>query len=248
MGDNRLYFFGRGLDSDRNLCNSSVRDYIERVDEEIKAKVGFLTDESTSLRQECADLQRAFANVKEKNAALSEEKNRLDTEKEELEQRCKVLSVRLDTQERLASEMRSAKKDQEKEQGELADIPIEAEKFADELKHRHRTTITKRSPRTMKELTVSFCVSMRISTISMLCAKVFKSLTVASNRISVRKVRAYIFYGISFPICLRKMRNQHPTPTTRKTRQSSRESIKKQRQSLCFFISVRSFGICCNGC
>lgn len=113
---------------------SSVRDYLERVDEEIKAKVGFLTDESTSLRQECADLQRALADVKEKNAALSEEKNRLDTEKEALEQRCKVLSVRLDTQERLASEMRSAKKDQEKEQGELADILIEAKKFADELK------------------------------------------------------------------------------------------------------------------
>ena len=45
-----------------------------------------------------------------------------------------MLSVRLDTQERLASEMRSAKKDQEKEQGELADILIEAKKFADELK------------------------------------------------------------------------------------------------------------------
>ena len=108
---------------------SSVRDYIERVDEEIKAKVGFFTDENTSLRQECADLQRALADVKEKNAALSEEKNRLDTEKEELEQRCKVLSVRLDTQERLASETGSAKKDCEKEQGELADILIEAKKF-----------------------------------------------------------------------------------------------------------------------
>ncbi len=113
---------------------SSVREYIERVDEEIKAKVGFFTDENTSLRQECADLQKALADVKEKNAALSEEKNRLDTEKEELEQRCKVLSVRLDTQERLASETGSAKKDYEKEQSELADILIEAKKFADELK------------------------------------------------------------------------------------------------------------------
>ena len=45
---------------------SSVRDYIERVDEEIKAKVGFLTDENTSLRQECADLQKALADVKGK--------------------------------------------------------------------------------------------------------------------------------------------------------------------------------------
>lgn len=113
---------------------SSVLEYIKTISCELKLRIDKLSEENKTLLEKHSQLEEESNSAKsEANKlsdeinSLSEENNRLKSEKAELEKQIELLTAKL-------SEADGEKLDYEKGQNDLADVMLEAKRFANNLK------------------------------------------------------------------------------------------------------------------
>lgn len=113
---------------------SSVLEYIKTISCELKLRIDKLSEENKTLLEKHSQLESESNSAKsEANKlsdeinSLSEENNRLKSDKAELEKQIELLTAKL-------SEADGEKLDYEKGQNDLADVMLEAKRFANNLK------------------------------------------------------------------------------------------------------------------
>ena len=113
---------------------SSVLEYIKPISCELKLRIDKLSEENKTLLEKHSQLEAESNSAKsEANKlsdeinSLSEENNRLKSDKAELEKQIELLTAKL-------SEADGEKLDYEKGQNDLADVMLEAKRFANNLK------------------------------------------------------------------------------------------------------------------
>ncbi len=113
---------------------SSVLEYIKTISCELKLRIDKLSEENKTLLEKHSQLEAESNSAKsEANKlsdeinSLSEENNRLKSDKAELEKQIELLTAKL-------SEADGEKLDYEKGQNDLADVMLEAKRFANNLK------------------------------------------------------------------------------------------------------------------
>lgn len=113
---------------------SSVLEYIKTISCELKLRIDKLSEENKILLEKHSQLEEESNSAKsEANKlsdeinSLSEENNRLKSDKAELEKQIELLTAKL-------SEADGEKLDYEKGQNDLADVMLEAKRFANNLK------------------------------------------------------------------------------------------------------------------
>lgn len=113
---------------------SSVLEYIKTISCELKLRIDKLSEENKTLLEKHSQLEAESNSTKsEANKlsdeinSLSEENNRLKSDKAELEKQIELLTAKL-------SEADGEKLDYEKGQNDLADVMLEAKRFANNLK------------------------------------------------------------------------------------------------------------------
>ena len=113
---------------------SSVLEYIKTISCELKLRIDKLSEENKTLLEKHSQLEAESNSAKsEANKlsdeinSLSEENNRLKSDKAELEKQIELLTAKL-------SEADGEKLDYEKSQNDLADVMLEAKRFANNLK------------------------------------------------------------------------------------------------------------------
>ena len=113
---------------------SSVLEYIKTISCELKLRIDKLSEENKTLLEKHSQLEEESNSAKsEANKlsdeinSLSEENNRLKSDKAELEKQIELLTAKL-------SEADGEKLDYEKGQNDLADVMLEAKRFANNLK------------------------------------------------------------------------------------------------------------------
>ena len=113
---------------------SSVLEYIKTISCELKLRIDKLSEENKTLLEKHSQLEaennsaKSEANkLSDEINSLSEENNRLKSEKAELEKQIELLTAKL-------SEADGEKLDYEKGQNDLADVMLEAKRFANNLK------------------------------------------------------------------------------------------------------------------
>lgn len=113
---------------------SSVLEYIKTISCELKLRIDKLSEENKTLLEKHSQLESEINSAKsEANKlsdeinSLSEENNRLKSDKAELEKQIELLTAKL-------SEADDEKLDYEKGQNDLADVMLEAKRFANNLK------------------------------------------------------------------------------------------------------------------
>ncbi len=113
---------------------SSVLEYIKTISCELKLRIDKLSEENKTLLEKHSQLEsesnyaKSEANkLSDEINSLSEENNRLKSDKAELEKQIELLTAKL-------SEADGEKLDYEKGQNDLADVMLEAKRFANNLK------------------------------------------------------------------------------------------------------------------
>ena len=113
---------------------SSELEYIKTISCELKLRIDKLSEENKTLLEKHSQLEAESNSAKsEANKlsdeinSLSEENNRLKSDKAELEKQIELLTAKL-------SEADGEKLDYEKGQNDLADVMLEAKRFANNLK------------------------------------------------------------------------------------------------------------------
>lgn len=115
---------------------NSVLEYIKTISNELKSRIDKLSDENKTLLEKCSQFEEERNSVKNNTDKLLYEIDSLSKENERLKADNVQLGKQIETLTSSLEEASGDKFDYEKGQNDLADVMLEAKRFANDLKQK----------------------------------------------------------------------------------------------------------------